>query len=173
MKTKFLLLTILTSIIFFACQKDDPKYHFTEEEKKQALYYSYNVGDTLYFKQDETDTVKLIVNRVSLKEYIKKVLLYDTEHIQIDIDNITIFAEANPEHRDDSSYKFVTIDFFNISGARSTFDTILEELTIDSITYNRVYVYSNTKFTDNKIYANEKYGIIKAENNSTTYTLIP
>jgi len=168
---KFLIVIAVVSLFFNACKKDvDPKYHFTEEQKKQALYYSYKTGDTLCLLKNEIDTLVLIVNQKQLREYIPPsgTRAPLNEELNILLNHGNIFAQVKA----DNNY-FVNINFFEISGSRNISDTILKKLEIDSVTYSNVYVYYNAAIPSDKIYANEKYGIIKAENDTVSYTLIP
>ena len=170
---KSLIVIAIVSLFLNACKKDvDPRCHFTEEQKKQALYYTYNVGNTLRFSKNKIDTLVLIVNQKQLREYIPPsgTRAPLNEELNILLNHGKIFAQVNA----DNNYKYyVNINFFEISGSRNISDTILKELEIDNITYNNVYIYYNTAIPSDKIYANEKYGIIKAQNDSIIYTLIP
>ena len=170
----FLIVIAVVSLFLNACEKDvDPKCHFTEEQKKQALYYSYKTGDTLCLLKNGIDTINLVVNSARFIEYLpplgtrppcdETIYIYFKPYSKVEI-----FAQV---------YKcndfFVNINFFGEKLIRKdTSDTILEEFIVNNVIYNNVYIYTSSSF-NSKIYANQEFGILKAEIDTVSYTLIP
>jgi len=173
MKIRILILVAIISLFFQACKKIDD-YEFTDEQKTQTLYYSYTEGDTLYFLKNNIDTIFFVVKYLrfqkAYKSYFAKII---TESITITFNDSTeyylsfIQAEAVKQELE----KNISITFFGVSGLRDFSDEKINEFELNGVTYKNVYVYSLNNL-NSKIYANEKYGIIKAQNDTISYTII-
>lgn len=172
---KFLIVISVVSLFLNACKKDKEEYHLTDEQKKQALYYTYNEGDTLFFLRNNTDTISLTISYIYFnKSYGTYFGATVGESIDIYLNGDNYYARINTRAIggvETQTNGIIEINFCGLVCERKPSGEIISTLNVDSITYNNVYVYTS-KTQNSSIYANEKYGIIKVENDTVSYTLI-
>jgi len=173
---KLLIVIVVISLFFNACKKDKEEYHLTNEQKKQALYYTYNEGDTSFFLKNNIDTISLTISYINFnKSYGTYFGATVGESIDIYLIGDNCYARINTTAIggvETQNNGIIKIEFCELICERKPSDEIINTLNIDTITYNNIYMYTS-KTQNTRIYANEQYGIIKVQNDSIIYTLIP
>ena len=195
MKTKIVIITILASIIFTACQKEDesknPYKQNTEETGKtykltteDLKLLPYEVGDTINFRelyQDGycEDTIDYYIfektqteNNIEIKCYIENSSA-ETAHFILtkDNDNIVLYIDyydLNVDSTENGLY--YTIGKYNT--------THYNEITLDSTLYKDVYM-TESDTTNNavhcvyirKVYYNQTFGIIRIDRECKGYNI--
>lgn len=168
--------SIILFLVFFASCKKDQYYKLTEDQKELSLYYAYNLGDTLKFLKNNTDTVlctvteKKTANACSVQTfsgcvYVEKLKIKFVSLSNKDFGSVESYANVN-ENQDEIGHIDYTID--NISVSSFVKNSI--EMTVNNNIYTNAIELKG--LNNDTMYINKTEGIIKAINNEITYTKI-
>jgi|GEM_PF-6608390 len=159
MKTRFLILTVITSIIFIACQKEDEsenpynnldivQIELTAYEKS---FITINVGDTLFYTEEwinkkNTKNLDLYYIVGNLDSVIKKDFIQYSYNLDFHSLNNTHYKLIYTKDTNgfDISIKEWTdgVSLYTIENVLHRYDT----LTINNILYNDVYHIEKDSF---------------------------
>ena len=195
MKTKILIFTVLSSLIFVACRKEDDSkspynqttdnksYYFTNEEQDLLLY---NVNDSFNLVYDDYDTIlykvmaidiDTLTNSSSIK-YEQAIVRFQRNFYGDDYEMGFLFLS---KENGTLFYKLTLATSYPATNLTIT-NTIAEKYNskeIDSVTYQNVYrIEDEAVSNDNHIcnikraYISPEKGIIKLTENCHTYKFV-
>ena len=161
LKFSFFLFIILA---FYSCAPS-----FIPEETKTALgFYSYEVGDIIEV-QSNVDTNYIVLNNKNIN-FSFNMLGGAFEILEVIFNNKStdkVYFEIKMTSLDSKHYLY----FEEVHSQKFYTFNLLNNSTIDGVTYDSVYYFLDT-ITGNYAYSTKEYGFIKIKTDSMTYKFI-
>ena len=171
MNTAIKIIILNLIILLLACKREPIYFNIPENIRQASLYYKYNKEDTFKLLLNNSDTLafKIDEKNIGYNIYRKRYKYY--EHYQLGINgintNINGYINVYFEHEKYNVNIIFQID--EISLVTTDLKMSYNSLEINNKTYNNVYLLTGNYDSS---YTSQDKGIIKAWNDSVTFSII-